>query len=150
MTSLTLFTCTHLLRNTCVSCGMEETQGLDPPGSPAPVIKKVLVCFGERKREVTFTSATEKDGDVKAVMEAVSEVFADVLDSSDNPTRDLILQIKNEAWNGEFLDVKGEIPDGTVLRAVFMKQGECSAGTRTDVSLSHCMIIINVNINPGV
>lgn len=118
---------------------MEKTQGSDHPGSPASPasrVKKVLVCFGERKREVIFASETETaGGDVKAVLEAVGEVFADIFDSSDNPTRDLILQVKNEAWNGEFLDVKGEIPDGAVLRAFTMKQVESAAGTQAEVSL---------------
>lgn len=48
-------------------------------------------------------------------------MFGYVFDSSDNPTMHLILQIKNEAWNGESLDVKGEIPDETVIRDVMMK-----------------------------
>ena len=84
-----------------------------------PPLKKVLVCFEERKREVAFSSGSEKEGDVSSLLDAIAKVFADVL-PAENPTHQLILQIKNEDWDGEFLDAEGQIPDKSVVRAVRM------------------------------
>ena len=84
-------------------------------------LKKVLVCLGERRREVSFAAGNEKEdgGDVKALLDATGEVFADVLTSTSQGEREkLILQMKSEDWDGEFVDAEGEIPDKAVLRAL--------------------------------
>lgn len=86
-----------------------------PQQSPVPP-KKVLVYFGER-REVTFFGGSGKEGDIVPLLDAVVQVFADVL-PSENPTQQLILQTKNEDWHGEFVDAEGEIPDKSVVRVV--------------------------------
>ena len=92
----------------------DELAENQPPESPV-LPKKVLVSFKERKREVTFLSG--KDGDIVPLLDAVGQVFADVL-PSENPTEKLIVQVKNEEWDGEFTDAVGEIPDKSVVKVV--------------------------------
>jgi hypothetical protein len=77
--------------------------------------KSVLVCFGERKREVSFTyQASSHQEQLEAVGVAVREVYSDVLKGEE----ELILQDKREEWDGEFTDLCGPVPDRAVLLAV--------------------------------
>lgn len=108
-----------------------EPQAKDPEESQTPP-KKVLVCFGERRREVTFSSGGGKEGDISSLLDAVAKVFADVLPAED-PTHQLILQKKNEDWDGEFIDAVGEIPDKSVVRAVRMGGSSEGLGCETRV-----------------
>lgn len=70
------------------------------PAPTAPSIekakseKKVLVCLGERERGVVFADDGEN---VKTLLEAIREVFYDVLGDG---TNELILQVKHEDWSG--------------------------------------------------
>ena len=59
-------------------------------------------------------------------------MFADVL-STEDPTYQLILQKKNEDWDGEFIDAVGEIPDKSVVRAVWMGGSSEGVGCETRV-----------------
>ena len=70
--------------------------------------KEALVCFRERKRKVVFSS-TDPDGEVAALVAAAKETFAGIL----NAETELVVQLKNEDWAGEFVDVEGSvsIPD---------------------------------------
>ena len=89
---------------------------MDAPTSSAAIDrlpqKTVLVCLGERKREVVFTDDGE---DRKPLLDAIREVFSDVMGDGSN---ELILQIKREEWSGEFVDLSGRVPDRSVLKAV--------------------------------
>ena len=107
-----------------------EPQAKDPEESRTPP-KKVLVCLRER-REVTFSSGGGKEGDISSLLDAVAKVFADVLPAED-PTHQLILQKKNEDWDGEFIDAVGEIPDKSVVRAVRMGGSSEGLGCETRV-----------------
>ena len=77
-----------------------------------PRVKKVLVCLGDRKREVIFTAD---------IMGAVRSSFSDVLLAAhDGRPAKFILQLKNEEWGGDFLDVadESEVPDRSVLKVI--------------------------------
>jgi hypothetical protein len=72
----------------------------------------VLVCFGERKRPVKPSSPS-----LEALKPAVLSKFADVLPSG---KYGLVLQIKDDTWHGEFVDIaEGQsIPDRSVVKLV--------------------------------
>lgn len=76
--------------------------------------KKVLVCLGERKREVVFADDGE---DMKPLLDAIRDVFSDVLGDNSN---ELILQVKHEEWSGKFVDLTGRVPDRSGLKAVLV------------------------------
>lgn len=72
-------------------CKMEEHVQVKDPQESQAHRKRVLVCFGERKREVTFSSEGGKEGNITALLDAVANVFADVL-PSENPMQQQILK----------------------------------------------------------
>ena len=93
----------------------------DPTSAPATAPskanseKKVLVCLGERKREVVFVDDGE---DVrKALLGAIRQVFSDVIDNDSN---ELLLEVKHEEWSGEFVDLTGTVIDRSVVKAVLV------------------------------
>lgn len=94
--------------------------------------KKVLVCLGENRREVMFS------GNAKDLLEGVVEVFSDILSAQKISASQLVLQLKNEDWGGDFLDidkVTAEIPDKSVIKVVKMSQLGCSSrDTETEAS----------------
>lgn len=100
--------------------------------------KKVLVIFEERRREVTFFGRSAKEGDIAPLLDAIGQVFADLL-PSETPTHQLILQTKNEDWNGEFVDAEGEIPDKSVVKVVriteCIKEDSCEMKLKGKVRL---------------
>ena len=126
----------HVQERICTMEDQDElvdqvVQGKDPKDRQ---VKKVLVCLGDRRREVTFCSGS--GGDTKALLDAVAEVFADILGSGDNPAAQLILQTKNEDWAGEFVDAEDEIPHKSVVRAIKMGRfGEEVVGPQEEVRL---------------
>ena len=79
--------------------------------------KGVLVRYGERSRSVTFTSGSESDSDL--LLKEVVKTFDDQMPKSTK----LFLQIKEEEWGGEFVDVSRtqSIPDRSVLKVVMQK-----------------------------
>ncbi len=94
---------------------MGESSSSASSSSP-PVRKSLLVCFGERKRPVTFTS----DGTTnerKSLLSAVKEAYEN---SAGNIGNDAVMQIKSELWGGEFVDLREDeiIPDRAVVRVV--------------------------------
>ena len=83
-----------------------------------PRLKKVLVCLGDRKREVIFTTD---------IMGAVRSSFSDILPAAhDGRPAKFILQLKNEEWGGDFLDVadESEVPDRSVLKVILSNEVE--------------------------
>ena len=72
-------------------------------------MKKVLVRFGDRCKPVQFTG-----GDLH---KEIRKAF--VLNEED-----FFLQIKDEEWGGEFVDLSDEqeIPDKSVLKMVLMNE----------------------------
>ena len=65
--------------------------------------KTVLVCLGERKREVTFCSRNDEN-DRKTLLEETLKVYGDVLGSiSSGQNPDLNLQLKREECRGNLL-----------------------------------------------
>ena len=87
---------------------MAECEVASPQNS-----KTVLVCFGERKRPVTYTV---DENEKESLLAAAREVFTDV----DGIVDESVVQVKNEQWGGEFVDLKEDekIPDRAVLRVV--------------------------------
>lgn len=80
--------------------------------------KEVLCCVGERRRPVTY-SLEDGKCESDSLLEAVKMVFQDVIPSS----RRVFLQVKDENWAGEFVDIHGadSIPHHAVIRVVAEK-----------------------------
>ena len=105
-----------MMHNEAQSEQADSEQAL--PGSPREGQKKsVLVCVGERKRTVSWT-VRDGEGDLDVLVEAVKAAYNDVY--SPSPDEHLVLQIKSEDWNGEFVDLSSDaaIPDRSVLKVV--------------------------------
>ena len=103
-------------------------------------IKTVLLCLGDRKREVAFAS---KDGR-EALTRAVREVFNDVLSDDDDSDGQLLLEIKNEEWNGEFVDLVSEVPDRSVLKVVVVKSASDDKPGPSHAVMHVCALIIRL------
>ena len=65
--------------------------------------KCVLVCLGERKREVAFMGDKEDAKKERShFIAAIKKTFSDIgLESFDS----FVLQVKDENWAGEFVDI---------------------------------------------
>ena len=76
---------------------------------------EVLCLLGERRRPVKY-SVQDGKSDLESLNEAVKETFQDIITSSTK----LFLQLKNESWEGEFVDINEveRIPNRAVIRAV--------------------------------
>ncbi len=103
----------------------------------AKITKTVLVCLGERKREVSFEFSSDniEDSEVKALLTQLGEVFSDVLSADKIRLDQLVLQYKNEDWNGEFIDAMGPICNKSVIRAVVCQDVASRSGLVKSVSL---------------
>ena len=101
--------------------------------------KTVLVTMGECTRPVSFsTSSTEAITDSEALIQAVQNVFRDIL----QPGQEFRLQLKSEKWRGEFLDLldRQEIVDQSIVRAVTKPVREVSQPAVWASSTSSCYI----------
>ena len=80
--------------------------------------KTVLCCLRERRREVTYRKEDGK-AEILTLTEAVRSVFSNVIADSSC----LILQKKNETWEGGFVDIQEaeSIPNHAVIRGVVEK-----------------------------
>lgn len=88
-------------------CSNSSSRG----GRSLPLKKTVLVCLGERKREVRF-----EDGD--NLLDEVVRIYKDVLPAGVG-YKGITLQLKREDWSGEFVDVTPEsVPDKCVLKVI--------------------------------
>ena len=79
---------------------------------------KVLVKFGEICRVISFPSSHHYDNNSAALENEIKKSF-----SADIPANArLILQLKDEEWNGEFVDINPEkrIPNKSVVKAVMI------------------------------
>ena len=86
--------------------------------------KTVLACLGERKREVTFTAEGDK---MKALTDAIKRVYADKLQIDG----ELVIQLKDENWGGEFVDASTTtIPDRGVVKVIDVNEVEGVGGRR--------------------
>lgn len=88
------------------------------------VEKTVLVCFCERSRPITFTSGgSDSKSDPELVMKHFFTTFEDQITKSGAQRNELFLQIKEEEWGNEFVDVSRErvISDRSVLKVVMEK-----------------------------
>ena len=87
--------------------------------------KSVLVCLGEHKRPVTFAASSDASLEKKDLQKAIAVAFEDVIGKSADPGS-LLIQLKNEGWAGEFVDVSegAPIPDSSVVRAVALDKSQ--------------------------
>ena len=74
--------------------------------------KNVLVCHGKRKRPLSFKPTDSKE----CILKKVRSKFSDCVEAAG----DLVLQIKSEEWNGEWVDVLDpkEVPNQAILQCV--------------------------------
>ena len=79
-------------------------------------LKQVLVCFGERKRAVEFSSGATVEAEKDSLLSAIREEYKDVLE----PESVIALQQKSEVWDGEFIDVgdAASITDRSVVKII--------------------------------
>ena len=77
------------------------------PFKPLCSEKQVLVCFGERKCPVTFSTSLSVAEERKLFLSSLFSVFDDVLGTDIQPQA-VILQCKSEKWGGEFVDLEDE------------------------------------------
>ena len=67
--------------------------------------KVVLIRFGERKRPVTFQSSIDPAKEKESLLNAVKDVFDDVLKEEEKDQ--LVLSVKSEQWKGEYVELHG-------------------------------------------
>ena len=65
--------------------------------------KRVLACVGERKREIVFPAADNPADELKSLLQSIQAAYCDV--DGIKFGEDMVLQVKSEAWGGEFIDV---------------------------------------------
>ena len=87
----------------------------------------VLVRFGDRSRPLCFQSSAaseEGESDEDVVKRAIRSTFRDVLLDDD----DFFLQVKDEEWAGEFVDVlpSVSIADKSVLGLKLLRKERVS------------------------
>jgi hypothetical protein len=72
----------------------------------AVATKEVLACFGEHKRVLKFRGSSESPAqEVSCLKQAFLTTFSDLLPESGVEEKNLTVQLKNEVWHGQFLDV---------------------------------------------
>lgn len=81
--------------------------------------KEVLVRLGVHCRVVRFAD------DSKELYSNIHSTFSDVSQIGASDTK-LLIQIKDERWSGEFIDIKEDknIPDHSVLNVIVLSQAE--------------------------
>lgn len=79
--------------------------------------KKVLVCFGERKRIVCISSNSQSDEE--QLRTNACEIFKDVIPTG---MESIFFQVKDEQWGGEFLDLtEGQvIEDRSIVNMIIV------------------------------
>ena len=100
------------------------------------VSKTVLVSFRDNKRPVTFISdnrVTETD----SLIYAFKETCADVL--GDENIHEVLLQIKDEDWDGEFVDLQGVSVSNRAVAKVLLTTSKIVS------KLYNRIIVINYN-----
>lgn len=94
--------------------------------------KKVLICLGDRKRELSF------NGNNWELNRQAKLLFSDVLSSQEH---EMILQLKSEDWDGQFLDINEQtiIHDKSVLRAVEVKSSNPGPSHNTEEQVCYLL-----------
>ena len=80
--------------------------------------KQVLLCFNERKHPITLYHDQYKSvAEEKIAILCEAKRLFEVPDEYDEK---MIIQMKSEAWGGEFIDLGNEecIPDRSILRII--------------------------------
>ena len=77
--------------------------------------KKILVCFGERKRTINIPGEDIKS-DEESLRTNAYEVFRDLL----SPSTPIVFQLKDEEWGGEFVDLLSDqaIEDRSIVKMI--------------------------------
>ena len=77
--------------------------------------KEVLVALGERKRPVSFQSSSDPSKEKESLLAAIKTVFQDVLNDEDE--EHMVLLVKSERWNGEFVELHGDmvVPSNSIV-----------------------------------
>ena len=80
--------------------------------------KNVLVCYKEWKRPVAFQCDGNPKSDRGSLIAATREAYRDLLPGDQEYS--LTIQIKNESWYGNFIDIGTEevIDDRSVIQLV--------------------------------
>lgn len=80
--------------------------------------KKVLVCFGDRKRTISIPVGVDIS-DEESLRNNAYEVFQDLL----SPSIPIVFQLKDEEWGGEFVDLlSGQaIEDKSIVKMIITK-----------------------------
>ena len=115
---------------TCCAMACEQTE------------KTVLVRFCERSRPITFTSGgSDSESDSDLVLKQFLRTFDDQITKSAAQRNELFLQIKEEEWGGEFVDVSREqvIPDRSVLKVLVEKSEKKVSTTGFSIVLCRCI-----------
>ena len=83
---------------------------------PEPSRKEVLVIYGKRSRSVSFSEDDDPRVELTNFERKAKATFEDVLEQNS----EFIVQLKDEKWNGEFVDLgpAAFIPDKSVVRVV--------------------------------
>ncbi len=81
--------------------------------------KQVLVRFGAHSWVVRFCSQED-------LVPSIRTAFADVSAEASQASAKLVVQLKDEQWGGEFVDLREgqEVPDHTVLRVAIVPQAQ--------------------------
>ena len=90
----------------------------------------VLVCYGKRRRPVKLSSPTFTELRTNVLAE-----FADILPQVPVSELNLLFQVKDESWGGEFIDIvntEEAIQDRCIVRMIV----EASHSIQSTVSVS--------------
>ena len=103
---------THNPRTVCkMASPPAPSSSLLDPLDAAPGKKRVLVCYGDRKRPVSFSSCGN-GSDITRLLVAANNVYEGVC-VFDSKT---IVQVKSAEWGGEFVDAVDFIPENSIVR----------------------------------
>ena len=78
------------------------------PSNAGPGSKQVLLCYGDRKKPVYFSSIGNGT-DITQLLVAANVVCQGMGDSK------TVVQVKSAEWGGEFVDAVESIPDNSIL-----------------------------------
>ena len=81
------------------------------PSNAGPGSKRVLVCYSDRKRPVSFSS-TGNGSDITQLLVAANVVYPGVGVFYSKT----VVQVKSAEWGGEFVDAVESLPDNSIVR----------------------------------
>ena len=86
-----------------------------------PATKRVLVHFRGRTRPVEFAaSQSDSESDSEVLLKEIAKTFSDQFSRGEDANPEVFLQIQDEEWSGEYVDVGNSqpIPNKSVIRMV--------------------------------